>query len=167
VSRQSPALPISTLVDQFLAYAEPICKDPATPLHTLRVAENRHEAVLVFPAQSPDGFEVRITIDRLGIRVHSGKLVHAQIDHVADLAGGIEAAFGMVRDLLSPDMRLTERYAGKQIIWAAIERFDGTEWRRSYDTGLLLFNYFRKRRESVFVNRHLPGRLSAGLNKKA
>jgi hypothetical protein len=158
---------VVSLVEQFLACAEPICKDPATPPHTLRVAENKLEAEIKFPAQSPDGFDVRIMISKRGVQIHSGKLVHADIDHTRSPQGAIEAAFGMVRDLLSPDMRLRERYAGKRAVWAAAERFDGTTWHRAYDTGLLLFNYFRKRRELIYVNHQLPGRLSTGLNKKA
>ena len=151
---------VVSLVEQFLACAKPIVDDPATPPHSLRVAEDQLEAELTFPVQSSDGFEVRITVNKLGVRVHSGELVHAGIEHSKDPRGAVEAAFGMARDLLSPQMRLRERYVGERIIWAAVERFDGTVWRRSYDSGRLLFNYFGRRRESIFVNRQLPGRPS-------
>jgi hypothetical protein len=160
MSPRYTALPIASLVDEFVAYARPICDDPATPRHTLRVGADKREAAISFPAHASDGFEVRITVDKLGVRVHSGQLAHAQIDHAPDARGAIEAAFGMVRDLLSPDMRLRERSVGSRVIWACVERFDGGTWRHSYDSGVMLFNYFRRRTESVYTNRQLHGRFS-------
>ncbi len=116
--------------------------------------------VLAFPAQSHDGFEVRI--------VPAGRelIVFTQGYH-EHLSGKpstiVEQALGLVRDLLSPDMRIRERRAGGSPYRWVLERRAATGWEREASTGLLFWNWFGRRSERIYQNHQLPGRLVAAV----
>jgi hypothetical protein len=148
------------LVEQFLEYCRPILDDPATPTHSLRIGDNRSFAILTFPTEKPDGFDVVVTVVRAHISVSAGVKARVHMDNGKSARDTVEAALGLIRDLLSPDMRVRQQYAGRQLYWAGIERFDGSEWKITSSTGLMFWNYFGKRSEKIFVNRQMPGRLS-------
>lgn len=72
----------------------------------------------------------------------------------------VSCALALVRDLLSPDMRLREiRSSGAPYKWF-VEARASEGWRCESETGLLFFNYFGRRSEHIFQNRQLPGRLA-------
>lgn len=73
----------------------------------------------------------------------------------------VEDALGLVRDLLSPDMRVRELRAGRSAYRWFIEAFDGRTWKVEHMTGLLFWNYFGRRSEHIYQNAVLPGRLAA------
>ena len=118
---------------------------------------------LDFPADGPDGFPVQV------LAGEGYANVFALGAHELFEAGGDEppgevaaAALGLVRDLLSPDMRLRELSAGgRPYKWILEARDAGGGWRAEHETGLVFFNYFGARAERVYQNRQLPGRLVA------
>ena len=127
--------------------------------------ELRHElsgdgARLRFPRQAESGFDVEILIDAQGLVVHAlGAHEHfaAGAAPPAELCG---RALGLVRDLLSPDMRIRETRAGAKPMRWTVESRAGQGWRAEGTTGLLFFNYFGRRSERIYQNHQLPGRMS-------
>lgn len=112
---------------------------------------------LVFPPKGPDGFEVRLKPDSHGVIVLTDVGFHEHFEGSPEQA--VESALGLVRDLLSPDMRVREQRAnGSGYRWI-LERRDGQDWKSESRTGLLLWNYLGRRGERIYQNRHLPGRL--------
>src|SRR6266498_3885481 len=70
----------------------------------------------------------------------------------------IVAALGLVRDLLSPHMRIRELRAGKSAYRWHMEALHNNEWQTEGFTGLLFWSYFAKRSERILQNTTLPGR---------
>jgi hypothetical protein len=113
---------------------------------------------LVFPSSTADGFEIAIQPEAGGVVVFTDVGLHVHLDGTPDQA--VEDAFGLARDLLSPDMRIRELCAsGRGYRWV-LERRDSTGWHCEGRTGLFLWNYFGRRSERVYQNQHLPGRLA-------
>ena len=115
-----------------------------------------------FPA-APGGFEVAVEIEADQVTVHAGG-AHDHFEcapNEPDVAAVAAAALGLVRDLLSPDMRVRELRAGERPYRVHIERRSGQGWAVESTTGLLVWNYFAARSERIYQNRHLAGRLAS------
>lgn len=114
---------------------------------------------LVFPRLTESGFDVEVLVDGSGIVVSAlGAHEHfGQSDGSA--AEIVDAALGLVRDLLSPGMRLWEKRAGRMPCRWKLESQTAESWHAESETGLLLFNFFGRRSERVYQNHHLPIRL--------
>ena len=113
---------------------------------------------LRFPPADAHGFEVAVQAREGCLYVLMGR-THQPFDvDVRSPRVAVLAALGLIRDLLSPNMRLRElRSGGRPYRWF-VESQDGTAWRLEAETGLLFFNYFGARSEHVFQNRQLPSR---------
>jgi hypothetical protein len=117
-------------------------------------------ARLRFPRRDESGFDVEVLVDEQGVVVHAlGAHEHfaAGATPAAEICG---RALGLVRDLLSPDMRIRETRAGAKPVRWTVESRAGQVWRPEGTTGLLFFNYFGRRSERVYQNHQLPGRMS-------
>ncbi|MDO9411468.1 MAG: hypothetical protein Q7T81_02685 [Pseudolabrys sp.] len=115
--------------------------------------------VLSIPSQSKDGFDVRVDvgIDEATVFWGNGHSHYEVTDNIQTL---VEEIFGLLRDLLSTDMRVRHYYAAGTLYWAKLEAFDGTKWSVERSTGLIFWNYFGKRSVTTHSNAVLPGRLS-------
>lgn len=117
---------------------------------------------LRFPRVDDFGFDVDVCVGDREIVVQAlGAHEHF------DLGNGTPSevcasVLGLVRDLLSPAMRIREiRSHGRPFRWF-VESLNGPEWQVEAETGLLIFNYFGSRSERVYQNRQLPGRMHDG-----
>jgi len=80
------------------------------------------------------------------------------MDDDRDPASFVRDALGLVRDLLSPGMRLRElRAAGRPYKWILEGRLSG-QWHTEQTMALLIWNYFGVRSERIYQNAHLPER---------
>ena len=119
---------------------------------------------LFVPAFSASGFDIRFVFERDTVTVIWG-IWHSHMD--LDESGGdtktrIENLFGLLRDMLSPNMRIRELYAGSRPYRGFLETFDGKVWAVEEENGLLFWNYFGKRSVRTYSNSVLQGRLSKG-----
>jgi hypothetical protein len=144
-----------SLRQEFRRLVEEIVGRHPTLPHELS-ADGSH---LRFPRQETSGFDIEVEVDEHGILVQAlGAHEHFQAG--ASPTGELCArALGLVRDLLSPDMRIRESRAGDKPVRWTVEARAGGEWRSEGQTGLLFFNYFATRTERIYQNRQLPGRL--------
>ena len=122
-------------------------------------AWNSDACELHFPRADESGFDIVVDVAEGELTVHA----HGAHQHFPTRDGTVreeaEAALGLVRDLLSPDMRLRERLAaGKPYLWI-LEANRGLGWKKESLTSLMFFNYFGRRAERIYQNRRLPGRL--------
>jgi len=117
------------------------------------------EGALVFPSSRDGGFEITIQPEASGVVVFTDVGLHIHLDASPDEA--VQDALGLVRDLLSPDMRIRELRAGGRGYRWLLERRESNGWLCEAKTGLFLWNYFGRRGERVYQNQQLPGRLAS------
>jgi hypothetical protein len=114
-------------------------------------------AVLYFPATTPQGFDVALAASDTDIELEAGGF-HSPFDDNPDPEDFIRHALGLVRDLLSPKMRLRELLAGQIPYRWYLESRHGDAWVVEEEMGLLLWPYWSRRSERIFVNNTLPPR---------
>jgi hypothetical protein len=113
---------------------------------------------LSFPPADESGFEVALQVGNgyayvlMGQSHHDFDLEDESPDSV------IARALGLIRDLLSPMMRLRELRSGGQPYRWFVEADVNGRWVPETEHGLLFYNYFGKRTEHFFQNRQLPPR---------
>ena len=118
---------------------------------------------LIVPRRSPHSFDVSLAATAQGVQVavstESGGM-HVPFDprdyESADALIG--HALGLVRDLLSTDMRLRVLEAGGTPYRWYLESRDGTGWRTENTMGLLVWPFWRPRAERIFQNDALSRR---------
>src|SRR5262245_40368923 len=119
--------------------------------------------VLSLPARSPTGFDIRVDAQPDAITVTWGNW-HTRFEPTAGADALVEELFGLLRDMLSPDMRVRELHAGSKPYWGFLESFDGTRWSTEHQMGLILWNYLGRRSFRKFSNSVLPGRMAGADN---
>lgn len=154
-------------------------------LNEVRVAhrcEERGNIVRVMiPRLRESGFDVTVEAASFGVLVRAGTLFHAHFPFSRDGDGepqeeyyreamGIdpydlyasrepaEQALGLVRDILSPAVRIRERRAAGIPYYAALETQVRGRWRRRRSVTLLRYSYFGRREERLWSNTHLGPR---------
>jgi len=123
------------------------------------IIRNEHNCSLKIPKTSSNGFDVNVDVSPHEIKVFT-EGAHRHFDFVdgqkeEDL---VHAVLGLVRDLLSPHMRLRILLAGKQSYRWQMEVYQNGKWQTEETTGLLLWNFLGKRSEIILQNELLPGR---------
>lgn len=137
-------------------YVEPLLAAyPALP-----TAWNAAGDEICLKSADHDGFDVYVAMDSrcLYLRTEFGYEDHWHNRDEAALEANLQAVFGLVRDLLSEQMRLRVLYANGQAYRWILERRVGKQWQAEDIYGLLLWNYFGRRSEATFSNRLLPVR---------
>jgi hypothetical protein len=142
------------LPESFRHYATPVFARNPEIVHEWFVEPNH--CGLSIPAQSPNGFDIRFEIDLNAVTLHWGNW-HTRFESNDTL---VEELFGLLRDILSPDMRIRELCANSSPYRGILETYDGTRWSAEHEMGLLFWNYFGKRSVRTYSNSILPGRMS-------
>jgi hypothetical protein len=114
---------------------------------------------LSIPTSSPNGFDIRFEIELDAATLFWGNW-HTRFESTAGTDTLIEDLFGLLRDMLSPDMRIRELYAWPSPYRGFLESFDGTHWSAEHVMGLIFWNYFGKRSVRTYSNSVLTGRMS-------
>jgi hypothetical protein len=113
--------------------------------------------VLRIPKTAPDGFDVELEANGDGLELRCGGM-HTPLSAGPQPDQAVRDALGLVRDLLSPGMRLREQQAGGSPYRWSLEATSNGEWHPEYVMGLLVWNYFGRRSERICQNVHLPAR---------
>ena len=127
---------------------------PALPHEWVSEAES---LVLRIPAISSDGFDVELQANAGGLELRCGDM-HPPLDVSSDPAAAVRDALGLVRDVLSPGIRLRELTAGGNADHWLLEATTERGWEVEFRMGLMFWNYFGRRSERIYCNDHLPAR---------
>jgi len=151
----------SNLCRDFVQAAKAALSETPQITHSWAIAANEARCSLLIPKTNEDGFDVTVEASLDGIVVFAaGAHEHFDIPESTHQER-IVAALGLVRNLLSPHMRIRELRAGKSAYRWHLEALHNNEWQTEGFTGLLFWNYFAKRSERILQNTTLPGRLAS------
>jgi hypothetical protein len=120
---------------------------------------------LVFPKAAQDGFDVIVRPHSEGLLVLTDVEIRDEIEN--DPPEAAREALDLVRQMLSPDMRIRERSAGGQGYGWTLESLHEGRWMPVVQIGVLFWNYFARRSERIYQNRVLPGQVAAERGDKA
>jgi hypothetical protein len=129
--------------------------------HEWSIDEDEDHCILDIPEQCENGFAITVEVWPTEIMI-VGSGAHTQM-YLEKYNGADELAayaLGLVRDLLSPAMRILERSAGGEPYKWAFQSYHDGAWRTEELIGLLFWNYFGKRSERIYQNTILPARTS-------
>jgi hypothetical protein len=137
--------------------AKSISTDPTLP-HS--VEDSGGAIRLSFPKQSETGFDIELHVSAGEICIETSTGWHKR-DESEDAAAVIET-MGLVRDLLTTNMRIRELRAGGRGYRWFVEAREGDAWVPESSVGLLIFNYCGRRSEACYQNDTLPPRSMHG-----
>ena len=115
---------------------------------------------VVFPKKSDNGFDIVVAYDpstnTLEIQTDRGYHDHYHIEKFDSFSAALACVFGLVRDLLSPNMRIEETTAnGKPRKWQ-LQSYTKGQWVTESTTGLLVWNIFGRKSTVAYSNHVLP-----------
>jgi hypothetical protein len=125
--------------------------------HEWSIDEDEGRCTLEIPEEYDGGFPITVEVSSAEIMVIAGG-AHRHLWRAGSPDELAAHALGLVRDLLSPGMRIRERLAaGRPYRWE-IEIHTRGRWATMERVGLIFWNYFGKRTERTYQNRTLPAR---------
>jgi hypothetical protein len=144
-----------TFCREFIAQTKEVLAQFPNLAHSWSIDEDEDHCVLEFPKTAEDGFPVTVEVVAEELTV-GGHGFHQHFTREIRGRSSIPEALGLVRDLLSPGMRIRERLAaGSPFKWES-EILSNGDWVREGSTGLLFWIYFGKRSERFYQNHTLP-----------
>ena len=125
--------------------------------HEWSIDNDEDHCILIISEECDSGFSIKVEVHPDEIMVFAGG-AHTNL-HLDGNPDDLAArALGLVRDLLSPVMRIRERLAGGKPYKWAFELWQDGQWVTEEWAALFFFNYFGKRTEKLYQNRILPAR---------
>jgi hypothetical protein len=125
--------------------------------HAWEYADESH-CTLEIPVQCEGGFTITVEVSAEEIMVGAGGAHTNLIFDDGDPKEFVGRALGLIRDLVSPVMRVRERTAGGKPYWWAFESLMDGKWHTEESVGLLVWNWFGKRSQRTYQNTILPSR---------
>ena len=120
------------------------------------------KTTVVFEKRSPTGFDIKVNYDAASqiasVETDRGYHDHFHVDRFENQNAAFTTVFGLVRDLLTRNMRIQElRSNGSPRKWLVQSLRDG-QWVTESSMGLLIWNFFGKRSHAEYQNDALPPR---------
>ena len=125
--------------------------------HNWTIDEEKNNCTLVLPNESENGFAIMVEIINNEITIFAGN-GHINYEVYKNVDEEVGRLLGLVRDLLSPGMRIKELLAGGKPYKWIFEFFHEGKWLKEAWMGLIFWNYFGKRSEKIYQNNTLPAR---------
>lgn len=151
-------MPSINLSQTFVKIARDLLSYHPEIIHDWQISNERNCSLRI-PKTSENGFDVNVDVSTHDITVFTeGAHRHFDFAHGQNEEDLVREVLGLVRDLLSPHMRLRILLAGKQSYRWHMEVYQNDKWQTEETTGLLLWNYFGRRSEKILQNELLPGR---------
>lgn len=140
--------------EQFFTYISSLLSDH--PAIEYEWKKNNRE--IVFKKKTDSGFDITVSYEKQYITLETDRGYHDHFEAFEKFDEIIKYVMGIVRDLLSRDMRIKEILSnGKPRKWQLQSKQNG-EWVTEASSGLIFWNYFRKRTEKNFSNNTLEPR---------
>jgi hypothetical protein len=123
--------------------------------HSWSIDEDEDHCILDIPKAAQNGFDITIEVFPNEITVLANGL-HLHFDDIKDVEKTVQNVLGMLRELLSPSMRVVEfRSNGHPYRWV-LESFRNNRWHREDTTGIVFYNIFGRRTKNIYQNQILP-----------
>ncbi|HBG28392.1 MAG: hypothetical protein A2Y10_11160 [Planctomycetes bacterium GWF2_41_51] len=147
------------LYQSFVKQARKALSDHPQIKHEWSIDEDEDHCILDIPEMFDEGFAIKIEVnpDRITV-IASGAHMTLNLNEYKNADELAAQALGLVRDLLSPGMRIRERLAGGIPYKWAFETYQNGRWLTMEWIGLIFWNYFGKRTEKIYQNKVLPAR---------
>ncbi|MGE3517185.1 MAG: hypothetical protein AB7H53_18785 [Hyphomicrobium sp.] len=128
--------------------------------HALRSqwTSERERCELFVPKAASNGFDIRFAVETEAVTVNWGNW-HSRFEPTEGNDVLVEYLFGLLRDMVSCDMRVRELWAGGTPYRGYLETCQGEDWLIEQEMGLIFWNYFGRRTVKIFTNAILPGRM--------
>lgn len=123
-----------------------------------RLQDKNGDCELIIPRLSPEGFEITVVADEAEVTVYSEYIAHQHFTSDGDHRNVSQLAMGLVRDLLSPVMRVRLVKVGNKPVRGDFETWHDGKWRRGSTTVLFNLRFFRSRTVEYYTNERLPKR---------
>ena len=147
------------LFQMFVHFAKEALSQNPEVKHSWSINEQKDQCTLEIPEQNEKGFSIKVGVYGHEITVWAGGIDFVQISSTENFDETITDILGLVRDLLSPTMRIRELRAGDSPYRWHMECFRDGRWVREESSGLLFWNFFGKRSEKIYQNFILESRL--------
>jgi hypothetical protein len=128
--------------------------------HEWSIDGDEDHCILDIPEESKDGFPITVEAWPSEITVIAGG-AHMHYDLEGDIEDLSGRVLGLVRDLLSPGMRIRECLAGGKPYKWVIELFRNGQWVTEETLRELFFRWFGRRTEKIYQNKTLAARQDA------
>lgn len=127
--------------------------------HQWSIDGDEDHCILDIPEECDSGFPVTVEVYPDSIMVMaSGAHTNLNLNEFENCDELVAHTLGLVRDLLSPAMRIRERLAGGEPYKWAFEIYQDGKWLTEEWIGLFFWNYFGKRSEKIYQNQVLSAR---------
>ena len=141
----------------FVANAKDILAHHPEVKHAWSIDDDEDHCILDIPKQSDDGFDITVEVFPNEIVV-SADGPHIRFDDIKIIEDTVRDVLGLVRDMLSPAMRVVEQVSNEKPYKWHLESFHDGKWIREDTTGILFYNYFGKKTKNIYYNKVLPSR---------
>jgi len=149
------------LCRSFVAKAKDVLSGAPSVIHTWSIDEDEDHCILDIPKRSDDGFDISIEVYPNEVNV-SAEAPHIHFELKDDIESLVDSVLGLLRDLLSPTMRVREQCSnGKPYRWH-IESFRRGQWHTEETVGLFFYNYLGSKSETIYTNKVMTARTETG-----
>ncbi|QIF00950.1 hypothetical protein [Roseimicrobium sp. ORNL1] len=126
--------------------------------HTWSIDGDEDHAILEIAGKGDAGFDIMIQIDTDEITFR-GEGWHGHCLSEDPKTEFVASMLGLLRDLLSPSMRIRERLSNETPYKWTLENFEDGKWVSENTSGVFFWNRFGKKTEKVYSNEVLPARV--------
>ncbi len=115
---------------------------------------------IIFLKEEENGFNIIINEyeDEIFLELDNGFHYHYEIQLYESYDEIYQDIFGLVRDLLSNNMRIRVIYKKENPIKWILEYYENNKWKEETVIGSFSFNFFSKKIEKIYTNNILPPR---------
>lgn len=145
------------LCQSFVCQAKEALSDYPNMRHDWSIDADEAHCILHIPEANEGGFPITVEVHPGEIMVMAGG-AHTNLHLDGNPDELASTALGLVRDLLSPAMRIREYLAGGKLYKWAFELNQDGQWTTEECGSLFFWNYFGKRTEKIYHNSILPAR---------
>ncbi|RBP47628.1 hypothetical protein DES53_101425 [Roseimicrobium gellanilyticum] len=130
--------------------------------HSWSVDDDEDHAILEIQGKGDAGFDITVHIDSDAI-ILWGEGWHEHYSVTEPKKDFVAGMLGLIRDMLSPSMRIRERRSnGTPYKWT-LENFEEGTWGVENTCALVFWNWFGTKTEAFYSNEVLPARTQAGV----
>lgn len=120
--------------------------------------KNNNKEIL-FKKKTDHGFDITIGYhNEKYIYVFTDRGFHDHFEVIDDFSETLKSVLGLVRDLLSKNMRIKEILAGKTPRKWILQNYIDGQWQDEHIVGSIFWNYLARKNERIYYNDVLPPR---------